>query len=673
HCVKGCVCALSDNHRFMQWKEETTEVSEGGVKKVPHCNLCRHPGSAKTHESRGCVLCSSKHFCQPQDFDYQCPCEWHRYEQTRQALSFEANIRRKTRANRHFPFTEIICEFLVSKDKPVSHFKRRKPNMLLMQKFAYDKMEWPRHYTSEKVLVLMTYAELMNRKYGTDMSSQTEPIRIFKPRVRNGIACFEVIWRTPEHFVFPEDRPAEEQHEVRTVEEESLFCLAYPELVEMYLRDKALAEESKTKSKTKPKSKKEKPSDGLSDLLAQMTLQSSSSSNGTAQQPKLLPMFVSTDESEVVILDTPVSHMQNERGKDDCSSLKDCPNTPLSPADSEAVASPSVSVVIEALHLSDIDWDALSFTSSPSQQAATSHPTGPELNKTTDSETEQKTSSDVKSADSRSAPELCYSECPLRDRILMRNTAKTVNQVCNDAVKSKPSGHVSRECSRDLSGKESAVKKNEAFAEKCQRVENALQPAARAQSRKTETFNNSKKVPHKYKFVRTGIQSLTVPPQRCHPNPSPSDRKDKSIPQTIKKSVCMSVCSSSEDSDVENQQSGPQRLTKTKPIHKLKGSFVSDFPLKPVYSHAATKPTAKTAQSLHLPRQKPQSQSEHFENSTPGSTKNNCQEVPAAGVDGDRFLPIPASPVTVLESDDSVICSESPLPLAERLRLKFQK
>lgn len=52
------------------------------------------------------------------------------------------------------------------------------------------------------------------------------------------------------HYVFPEDRPAEDQHEVRTVEEESLFRVAFPELVESYLRDKALAEENKTKSKT---------------------------------------------------------------------------------------------------------------------------------------------------------------------------------------------------------------------------------------------------------------------------------------------------------------------------------------------------------------------------------------------------------------------------------------
>lgn len=55
---------------------------------------------------------------------------------------------------------------------------------------------------------------------------------------------------TAEHYVFPEDRPAEGQHEVRTVEEESLFRVAFPELVEGYLRDKALAEENKTKSNT---------------------------------------------------------------------------------------------------------------------------------------------------------------------------------------------------------------------------------------------------------------------------------------------------------------------------------------------------------------------------------------------------------------------------------------
>lgn len=53
-----------------------------------------------------------------------------------------------------------------------------------------------------------------------------------------------------EHYVFPDDRLLEDQHEVRTVEEECLFCVAYPELVESYMRDKAQAEENKAKSKS---------------------------------------------------------------------------------------------------------------------------------------------------------------------------------------------------------------------------------------------------------------------------------------------------------------------------------------------------------------------------------------------------------------------------------------
>ncbi|XP_037605937.1 flap endonuclease GEN homolog 1 [Sebastes umbrosus] len=668
--------------RFTQWREESSGVSEGVVKKVPHCNVCRHPGSAKTHERHGCVLCDSKHFCQPQDFDYQCPCDWHRHEQTRQASSFEANIRKKTLASQQFPFTEIIREFLISKDKPMSHFKRRQPNMLLMQKFAYDKMEWPKHYTSEKVLVLMSYAELMNRKYGREMSPQIKPLRILKPRVRNAVACFEIIWRTPEHYVFPEDRPAEDQHEVRTVEEEALFRVAFPEVVESYLRDKALAEENKTKKK-KPKSKKEKPSDvsdGISDLLAQMTLQSSS--NTQPQTP--LHTVSDTDEPEVVVLDTPVNHKQRQKSKEDHSGLGDCPITPLPRAESEATASPSVSAVIDALHLSDIDWDALSFTSSP----ATNHITEPKPTKATDGDVreteEQKTSSNVKEADSRSAPELCYTECPLRDRLLMRNTAiKFINQkeIHNDVVSKqlnyelaplkhissynpKPNGQIPSQGSSDH---KLSVDKKEPLTDKRQCATNKVEthgskqymrPAAQTKDK----CIGSQKPPQKYKFVRKAISSSAdPPPQRCHSDPGHSN-KDNNAPQTTKKSVCMSMCSSSEESDAESRQSGPQRKTKIKPMIKIKGSLISDFPLKP----KTTKPSAKTAHTVRL-LPKCQSYSLDIEiNSIP----SKCQDVSPATVDGDVF---PASPVAVLDSDDSVICSDSPLPLAERLRLKFLK
>uniref|UniRef100_A0A3P8TC67 Flap endonuclease GEN chromatin organization modifier domain-containing protein n=1 Tax=Amphiprion percula TaxID=161767 RepID=A0A3P8TC67_AMPPE len=675
-----------NGHRFIQWREENLGVSEGVVKKVPHCNLCRHPGSAKAHERGGCSLCNSQRFCQPQDFDYQCPCDWHRYDR-HSITSVKSLFFRKTLASQQFPFTEIISEFLVSKDKPVSHFKRRQPNMLLMQKFAFDKMEWPKHYTSEKVLVLMTYTALMNRKYGREMTSQIKPIRILKPRVRNAIACFEVIWSTPEHYVFPEDRPAEDQHEVRTVEEESLFRVAYPEVVESYLRNKALAEENKTKSKTTIYNiKKEKPSevsDGISDLLAQMTLKSVS-----AQPETLIPTISNTDEPEVIILDTPVSQKQHRKENED-SSLHDYPKVPLSHAESEAAASPSVSAVIDALHLSDIDWEALSFTSSPTPQAAANHTTQPQLNKATDSHVRKTEGEDTKhiSGDVKEG-NLCYTECPLRDRLLMRNMAKSMNQVqvYNDVVpeqlnyvlptieyssKLKPDGQVFRKGNyTKLSGKESAVHNNEPLTYKTQSSKELLKPTVQAQNKTNETSNGSKKPPQKYKFVRTAISSSTVPPQRCHSDPGQGTKTDMTVPQTIKRSVCMSVCSSSEDSDVENQQSGPQRQTKTKSTNKIKGSFSSDLPLKLVFIPKTNKPAAKASHSHQVASQ---SHRVETENGTPASAKTRCQDVPPASVDDDVFLQAPASPITVLDSDDSVICSESPLPLAERLRLKFLK
>ncbi|KAG7461059.1 hypothetical protein MATL_G00205930 [Megalops atlanticus] len=234
--------------KFVQWQSEGQEMKKQTVKKVTHCLVCRHPGSAKTHERSGCTLCGSQRFCEPQDYDYSCPCDWHRTEGAQQTSSVEAGIKRKTLASEGFPFTEIINEFLVSKDKPIQNVTRRKPNLLLMQNFALKKMEWPKSYTSEKVLVLITYTEMMNRQCGRGNTAQIEPVRIYKPRVRNGIASFEVIWKKPDHYVYADDHPTECQDVVRTVEEESLFRAAYPDIVDLFLKEREEAEENKRKT-----------------------------------------------------------------------------------------------------------------------------------------------------------------------------------------------------------------------------------------------------------------------------------------------------------------------------------------------------------------------------------------------------------------------------------------
>ncbi|XP_077088150.1 flap endonuclease GEN homolog 1 [Siphateles boraxobius] len=319
-----------------EWRSHGAERSEVAVKKVTHCLVCRHPGSAKAHERSGCVCCRSERFCSPQDYDSQCPCVWHRTEHTRQASALEANIRKKTLACEQFPFTEIISEFLVTKDKPVQPFRRRKPNLMLMQAFALEKMDWPRHYSSEKLLLLITYTELINRTSGRDSHTQIEPKRIYKARVKNGVSCFEVVWKKPEGYVFAED--CEDQTEVRTVEEESLFSLAFPGIVQDFHREKAEAQENKIKKK-KPKAKKEKPADShdaVSDLFAQMCLQTDTDPDaGFTQKPP------QPEIPKIPVQCSPPS--QN---------------------------SPSESALIGQLHLSTIDWDSSSFTASPDPRSA---------------------------------------------------------------------------------------------------------------------------------------------------------------------------------------------------------------------------------------------------------------------------------------------------------------
>ncbi|XP_041660501.1 flap endonuclease GEN homolog 1 isoform X2 [Cheilinus undulatus] len=650
--------------RFTQWKEETAGVFEKAVKKVAHCHVCQHPGSAKAHERGGCRICNSEHFCQPQDYDYQCPCDWHRYEHTRQASSFEANIRKKTLASPKYPFTEIIHEFLILKDKPVSHFKRRQPNMLLMQEFAFKKMEWPKHYTSEKVLVLMTYAELMNRKHGRETAPQVRPLRIFKPRVRNAVACFEIIWSTPEHYVFPENHPADKQHEVRTVEEESLFRVVFPEVVESYLREKAQAEENKTK-KRKPRSKKEKPSDvsaGISDLLAQMTLQSASH---TPPEP-LFPDISHPKEPEVLVLDTPVKHDYQGKSTED-----DCPKTLLP----HAVPSPSVSSIIDALHLSDINWDSSSFTSSPTPQSAGIPETKPKVSKTDKTgkdlkKTEgEKTTNGIKEAELKSAPELYSTDCPLRERVIIRNTAKELAPLkLISFYNSKPNRQISTKgrINAEMFRKQELMPATNKTETEMYSSKQQLKSTTQTQSKTKYPCNVSEKPPQKYTFVKKAISSSVIPPQRCHPDPGQSN-KDRSVPETTKKSVCITVCSSSEESDAENQQSGSRRKAKNKTVNKNNGRNLLDFPLNPVFAPKME----KLAHSTQLLIPKPKSHSVDTEiKHAPVSNQSKLRDV-SPTVDADVFSP--ASPAAVFESEDSVICVESPLPLAERLKLKFLK
>ncbi|XP_055046384.2 flap endonuclease GEN homolog 1 [Misgurnus anguillicaudatus] len=566
--------------KFSEWGSDCAERSEVVVKKVTHCLVCRHPGSAKSHERSGCGFCKSERFCSPQDYDSLCPCEWHRTEHTRQASSIETNIRKKTLACDRFPFTEIINEFLVTKDKPTPPFRRRKPNLLLMQNFALEKMDWPKHYSSEKVLVLLTYTELMNRKHGRDTPAHIQPVRIYKARVRNGVSCFEVIWKKPDHYVFAEG--CDEQTEVRTIEEESLFNRAYPQIIQDFYRERAEAQENKTKKK-KPKAKKEKPSDShdvMSDLFAQMSLASDSSksiekpssdvtTNPSQCKPQLIPASP-----------TSVAH--------------------LSPAQN----SPSVSALIGQLQLSSIDWDASSFVKSPSQQ----------------SRTDDRSELPVAPISSLHA-DIDVNERSLKERVIVKNVIKSdasIDAMLNIQKPKKSESSESKLC--DISGPKAHSK-----------VPKTQPNIAGMNAKASTSLKHLKPNTAKHAQATSAPLSSALMPPRINPASSrvPSERK---LP-----SVCVRQDPFSDDSDTENR---PQK-------HKVK---VTSKSLKP----------EKTGPALPL------------------MVKNSPNNDQLSAKTPEKHTNIKSTQLIRLhhvktDSDDSDVSVDSPLPLAERLKMRFAK
>lgn len=429
----------------------------------------------------------------------------------------------------------------------------------------------------------------------------------------------------------------------------------------------------------KSKKKKEKTpdpvSDGISDLLAQMNLQCSS----MAPPSKTLGTISNKDDPALIILDTPQNHKRHHRSERDHGSLSEGPGTPRSRADSAATASPSLSSVIEALHLSDIDWDAPSFTSSP--QSAASHVTEPQPSKMAESDNKEtkrpevKTSSDIRQADAKLSAELSYTECPLRDRVLMRNIARAVDQMevhnkgvlkvphCDSAPQTSESNsvlsghlHGKRDIDSNVAGhfKDVLTDKGRNATNKT-KTKQQFRFKAKAPSRTKDTYDGSQKPRQKCASLQTATSSLAVPQQRHRSEPGQS-RKTGS--QTTKKSVCLTVISSSEDSDSENHL-----CRQSKPRNRIKDYF-------PQTTKLLTK-TAQPEQLVPLEARSCSVDTRAHANSTPASPKATCQHISPADEIDDVFLHTPPSPVSGLDSDTSVSCSDSPLPLAERLKLKF--
>ncbi|KFZ63248.1 Flap endonuclease GEN 1, partial [Podiceps cristatus] len=367
--------------RFEQWKEQFQYDHNPPlvVKRVIHCSECHHPGSYKEHEHSGCKVCESTQYCKPSNSKYCCPCEWHRLEQVKQASAVEDNIRKKANSCEGFPFSEVIQEFLVNKNKLIKIKECQRPNLFSFQIFASEKMEWTKNYACKKLLTLLTRYDMVQRKSGYIDSKQLQAIRIVKTRVKNGIPCFEIEWQKPEHYVDAEDEPAELF--AVTIEEESLFQAAYPDVVALYQVEKSEVLKKKQKNrKERPKERElSNISDEVSNLLSRMNLKSRC---GILSAQEDSTSDIKTPEAEI--------HQRSTESKDLVLAGASCIATAQMPASASAFPLPASpysllqstladsvlpaqltktsgisSSVTAGLQLSSIDWEGTSFSTSP--------------------------------------------------------------------------------------------------------------------------------------------------------------------------------------------------------------------------------------------------------------------------------------------------------------------
>ncbi|XP_053316425.1 flap endonuclease GEN homolog 1 [Spea bombifrons] len=701
--------------RFYQWKKQFNDptIPSTSAKKVAHCSVCCHPGSAKDHERSGCALCGSNRYCEPHDYDYRCPCNWHRTEQEKRANPVEYSIKMKAKKCEGFPFHEVIEEFIRNKNKLVKVIKWVRPNLLSFQNFALDRMEWPKHYACEKLLALLTHYDMNERKAGREPAARLQAIRIVKTRVKNGIPCFEIEWVKPDEYVFADDHPSDSP--LVTIEEESLFQAAYPQTVALYQKEKMEEEEKKHKSKkSKSKSKVIPDLDDVAALLSEMSLKPAlekppaSNSNlecGGTQSSKEENVHTWDLAAKTETFLQPATELEIFTADNVDESEEDVTGTCYSPAQcgtppSDA-SSPNISSLISELQLSSIDWDSTSFSKSPKAETHTagvgcpnSEPKKEEScnDKQTDDNPKTISQDDnevvrqligPKVASKENKLKSCstedskveYQRLSLKERILLKNACRSgVPYPQNLDSKSLP------EKLRPISGhKKESNSGNSVTVDESAKENNQI-PKVKTESVKWGPEENKKHPVTAVKAVAcagVSVKPLELPATKQNgsvqdPNKIPlipvkkpyTFVKDpKKIPLLPTRTLSVSSVSNKIVS-----QTAPKITTKKSVCRKLGSSSEDETEetMGRMDNVCRVEPRAKNHSRLKSNKSKKESGFINHKNISPASNVvvlgYSLKDLPLS--------PEHKSPGAGDRSDDSIVSVDSPLPLSERLKLR---
>ncbi|MBZ3879549.1 Flap endonuclease GEN-like protein 1 [Sciurus carolinensis] len=253
--------------------------------------------------------------------------------------------------------TKVIQEFLLNKDKLMKVIRYQRPDLLLFQRFTFEKMDWPNPYACEKLLVLLTLYDMRERKL--------------------------------EHYALEEQQHGELL--LLTIEEESLFEAAYPEIVAVYQKQKIEIKGKKQKNmKIKPKENTSPESDDVMSFQSLKTLkpsckifpkQNAKVNLEISPDPPLPQESISASSSDLLLpqnascLNT--QQQMSSRRPSAIKQIKNVSRSLISESNQPSASSCNISVITD-LHLSAIDWEGTSFSNSPAIKLNTLSPVLPQ-------------------------------------------------------------------------------------------------------------------------------------------------------------------------------------------------------------------------------------------------------------------------------------------------------
>lgn len=703
--------------RFEQWKEQSEHDNNPPlvVKRVVHCSECHHPGSYKEHERGGCKFCESTRYCKPSDSKYCCPCEWHQLEQVKRASAVEDNIRKKAKSCEGFPFSEVIQEFIVNKNELNKIMECKRPNLLSFQIFASEKMEWSKHYACKKLLVLLTRYDMIQRKSGYIDSKQLQAIRIVKTRVKNGIPCFEIEWQKPEHYVDAEDEPMDLH--VVTIEEESLFQAAYPDVVSLYQMEKSEALTKKQKNKkNRPKEKELSDAYGeVTNLLSQMNFKTAyeiipvpdHTSDGKTPPEYQICQRSTESKDPVMAAASCVTSLEMSESVGLSLTASPCLHLQSTSTDSSVVPVQSTknsgvsSSVMADLQLSSTDRKGTFFSTSPTHGYNTCDPAADltacikhsyplhrssEYSGAAQSDQDHSDSADDLLSDGRMEQ---LQKLSLRERILKMTSVPSKLMLPEDVMPQEPFRHFKHtEAALKLDNLSSSCQLNKLVRDtKNMLPETCASESSAPVSQEGDTLHEMMQKDHNISSSTSLVPSgqttellhsvCEVLPQPQKPaNVVPVCNVTKTYTQTAWKtsfkSVCQGKCSSSEDSDDGNMNKNP--ICKQKKRQLNPDQFKKTF-AKKRYNTASIISTSSDSALVIKGREKTTNFKQVGGNLSLEvfPEDSSVVEVDCSQSSEQLFQGVGSSPAQQADSDVLISAwADSPLPLSERLKRRLK-